>query len=1217
MSTLILSSAAAGIGNALLGPVGGFIGSQIGAYAGTQIDNNILNLGNSQISSGFRLDDLSVQTSTYGKMIPIIYGNVRIAGNIIWSESIREIETRDITRSGNRKGGPQTELTSLSYMYTITLAISICEGVINGIDSIWADSKLLNLNDLNYRLYYGTEDQEVDPLISAIEGNAPAYRGLAYLVIENFPLTSYGNRIPNFTFEVKRIINRTNNELSTEEKIQGINIIPGSGEFVYDTNIQIKIPGIYEDENFIRTGMASRINQNSNTNISDAVLSLNNMQETLPNLGWVSVVVNWFTDSLDLSVASVFPAVEYQGDAKNEPDEWLVNEITRSEARLVSRDANNRPNYGGTISDTSLLRYLTELRSRGYRIMLNPILLVDTPEKPWRGLISGSPGNMNDFFQNDDGYNSFIKHYANLCANYVDAMLIGSEFEGITSISTTESGGNIYPGVQSLEHLAIIAKSSLGSVLVSYGANWSEYHSKNGIYHMDSLWSSTNIDFIGISAYFPITDEPQPIRGFSKEQIIEGWTSGEGYDYYYTDPDNRTGKRTFSLARDAWKNIAHWWENAHLQSNGIPTAWIPESKPIWFTEFGFPSVNACTNQPNVFVDNTASLSEYPHYSNRTIDILAQRIAIDATLDKWANSNMVERSFLWAWDARPYPYFPNLSNVWSDGSNWPTGHWIQGKLGLSNVAAIISDLTNRVGLNSEDINVTNLNDILYGYTITNQSAVRSYLESLRSAYFFDIVESGCQLKFLPRGNNTTISIDEGELINNTSNRQALIIRRIQDTELPKRVNVRYINQNLNYSLSTIYSTRNISNSSNNITINLPIVMDDNYAKKIADISLFNAWQSRNTYRFILPNKYSDLEPSDIVTLNVDNITHTIRITKVQHGNDITIDGTSENLSIYDTSSTNFNTTNFTESVVFPGSTEINILDLPLIPNTNDNNVIHIAVNGVEENWRGANIYVSMDNGDNYELLTRINTAATIGQSTSILNDAHTHIIDKKNYVDIILLNGELENITELHLLNGGNLAKLGDEIIQFQNVDLIDDNIYRLSNLIRGKLNTEDKLDTHQIGERFILLNDALTPIPQPPSNIGRTFLYKAVSVEQDPIEVEPVEFTYMATSLRIWALTQVLATKLLNNDILISWIDRTRKDEVWRDYVDYIPDNELDHYTIQILSNDLSNVLRTIELQPANENNFIYTIVMQKKDFFEAVPSINVRVIGRSKTLGI
>ena len=76
---------------------------------------------------------------------------------------------------------------------------------------IWADGKLLRgaagdfKSATGFRLHAGDEDQAPDPLIAAAEGagQAPAFRGLAYAVFEDFQLEDYGNRIPSLTFEVE------------------------------------------------------------------------------------------------------------------------------------------------------------------------------------------------------------------------------------------------------------------------------------------------------------------------------------------------------------------------------------------------------------------------------------------------------------------------------------------------------------------------------------------------------------------------------------------------------------------------------------------------------------------------------------------------------------------------------------------------------------------------------------------------------------------------------------------------------------------------------------------------------------------------------------------------------------------------------------------------------------------------------------------------------
>ena len=57
---------------------------------------------------------------------------------------------------------------------------------------------------LDFTLYLGTEDQLPDPTIESYEtaGTVPGFRGLAYIVFQRFRLERFGNRIPNFTFEI-------------------------------------------------------------------------------------------------------------------------------------------------------------------------------------------------------------------------------------------------------------------------------------------------------------------------------------------------------------------------------------------------------------------------------------------------------------------------------------------------------------------------------------------------------------------------------------------------------------------------------------------------------------------------------------------------------------------------------------------------------------------------------------------------------------------------------------------------------------------------------------------------------------------------------------------------------------------------------------------------------------------------------------------------------
>jgi hypothetical protein len=196
MATLILQA----VGSAVAGP----IGAAIGAIAGSFIDRAIIGGPNVQ-REGPRLSDLSVQNSSYGQALPLTYGTVRLAGNIIWSTGLIE------RRSEQKQGGKSGSVTTTSYSYFVSFAVALVGAAIGDIKRVWADGKLLRTVDGvllpggQMRIYRGLEDQMPDALIEAAVGldYAPAHRGMAYVVFEDLPLADFANRIPNLTFEIQ------------------------------------------------------------------------------------------------------------------------------------------------------------------------------------------------------------------------------------------------------------------------------------------------------------------------------------------------------------------------------------------------------------------------------------------------------------------------------------------------------------------------------------------------------------------------------------------------------------------------------------------------------------------------------------------------------------------------------------------------------------------------------------------------------------------------------------------------------------------------------------------------------------------------------------------------------------------------------------------------------------------------------------------------------
>ena len=202
MADIVLPVVGAVAGFVIGGPAGAMMGANLGMMASRAFfpHNQRVQLPTQE---GPRLADLRAQTSTYGNVVPRVFGTMRIAGNVIWATDIKEVRTEKTssTSSGGGKGGGgsvTSSQTSVTYEYFITMAIAICEGEIDEVIRVWADSKVLTEDILSsaqgkYNVHFGTEDQMVDDIMAKYlaAGTIPAYRGMAYVVIEDFPLAAY------------------------------------------------------------------------------------------------------------------------------------------------------------------------------------------------------------------------------------------------------------------------------------------------------------------------------------------------------------------------------------------------------------------------------------------------------------------------------------------------------------------------------------------------------------------------------------------------------------------------------------------------------------------------------------------------------------------------------------------------------------------------------------------------------------------------------------------------------------------------------------------------------------------------------------------------------------------------------------------------------------------------------------------------------------------
>lgn len=458
----ILSSA----GGSLGGAFGDGIFSSIGRFAGGMLGNYLDRLDyEPEEFYQFRniRDSFTLTKATPGEPIPLVFGSVKVPGKIIWATQVKEVKNTDIEK---RYFTDTHQLQAIHHQieceYYLSFALALCEGEILEVNRVWVGNELINLGEYRFRLYNGAESQEVDPLIAANSagGKAPAFRGLAYIVFEDLPLDNFGGTIPNFYFEVTRRAN-INVPGTVEDLVKSMVMIPGSGEFVYDTLIQHKIV-----KNHLGAIVAQEaINSHNHKNKANSLYSLDQLQMTCPNTEWIAVVACWFGDSTDAGTCTIMPGVEYVDKFAETTEEWRVGNFTRSTARLISRDHNNNPRYGGSVNDAGLVKYLAELKARGLKVMFYPMIFLDVPNKPWRGHLTGDSESVRTFFTKRYGFNEFVMHYAELVKDYADAFVIGSELIGLTKV---KGDGNFFPAVNELVSLAALVKGIVGGEYAGY-----------------------------------------------------------------------------------------------------------------------------------------------------------------------------------------------------------------------------------------------------------------------------------------------------------------------------------------------------------------------------------------------------------------------------------------------------------------------------------------------------------------------------------------------------------------------------------------------------------------------------------------------------------------------------------------------------------------------------------------------------------------------------
>lgn len=733
----------------------------------------------------------------------------------------------------------------------------------------------------------------------------------------------------------------------------------------------------------------------------------------------------------------------------------------------------------------------------------------------------------------DWGFRRLILHYAHvaLAAGGVDAFLVGSEMRGLT---TLRDAVNAFPFVDALCELADQVKALLGSATdICYGADWTEYFghqpadgSGDVFFHLDPLWARPSVSAVGIDNYMPLSDwrdadyhagNPDGASGpYDPAALRAAIISGEGFDWHYPDAAARQARTRPPIIDGTYskrwvfryKDLVGWWSNPHVNRIGgaevsTPTAWVPRGKPIWFTELGCPAIDKGPNQPNVFVDPKSSESFTPYFSSGGRSDLAMRRYLEAHAAHWDPASptfraadnpispvyggrMVDhrRSYVWCWDARPFPAFPLQADVWADGANWHLGHWLNGRLEGPDAGSLINAVLADHGLPAAE--VSEADGTMQGYVVDEPGSARSALEPVVDVFDLAVSEGPDGLAFRSARARSAAPIAIDAMV--VAHENATVERsRAPDHELPTEAVLAFRDHLTDFQSGSVRAVRAGAAGQRQRTVSFPGVLEREQGQALTADWLRRAWAGRETVAFSAASYRQGLEPGAVVTLPEVG-TSEFLVTEVEDGLVRRIKARRIERAA-PSAWANVPIEPPPGPVIHVGKPHVLFLDLPArSASTAPQDHLRVAV--WQKPWKSQVVLASPET-TGYSQRAAIEQPADLGELVDPLPPgACEGRIDRSGVLVVDLFDAEAQSISRSQLLNGGNAAAVRSiggawEILQFETVEEIAPGRWRLTGLLRGQLGTGDAMAAGAApGAPLVVLNERVRAAGLLPGEIG-------------------------------------------------------------------------------------------------------------------------------------
>lgn len=1140
----------------LFGPalLGGGMFAKV-AVMGASIAGSLLLRGKTQ-STANKLNDLRVSSSTFGRGIPLVYGTMRVTGNMFWSTDFR-VDHYYMTNKGKRVTGAKGAKLEKKgkaqevWDYYANFAMGLCAGPVESVIRIWADNNLiydkLNRKDKDdpiveigfsqgagqgktgakstagkgkgrqgatgrfvFRFYKGGEEQLPDSFMKGKTGadKSPGYRGLCYLFFEDFALKDFGNRTPTITAEVSVVEQRHPFVERIENKTPktGFNQKVGGDIHFCPVRKRIYHKAIFGGRSIIRVFDVETYKEVRRVDIEDF------------QGRWIGL-----SHKGDL----VF---EYNDVMFCDPDTLLV----------VSRFP-------------------------GANIFANPLDGIFGPRMavPVTGV---------DAMQEPVGYTAIAAYFGVYVMNDLYDFEKYLPFDG--TVPDIGAGGfkRIFPGQSG-------AVTASGHPADAFGISSAIYNSKESVYAFGT-------DRFSLGGFETVFNWP-----------FAEWDTSVGFQYGGIAWAGAViGAKALGMIA-TWSTQGTWAIKFDYQSG----------KELWRKQistsngeapsgaFASPAVSS-TNQLSW---KTGSLIYTVDWRQETVSSIQVGGVIGQPNTNALPTENVGEYYWAAKDA--IIYFTNDSRVENGEGCWVIAYLdrkVQKKVFLSDIC---QDVAERCRIPPSRIDTSGLteDEEIVGYMVENPTAGRSVLEELAESFQFDAVESDNILKFKSRGKNVVRVISQDDLgVVDTDfggENEYYIETRLQEVDLPERCVVEFVDPLQKYETGNQSFKRPskpipVMGSADRLDVTLNMAMTPAKAKTLSQRILYAAWGERTQHEYMVGQEHLMLDPSDTIQINLDNGESFIdRITDIEVGADYSIH--LNTVSQHADSYTMFGTVGGPGGVVLlpytpPPNAKVGIFNTPYLFDDDGN-----YSNNVYEYYWAAMAYANGYVGGT--LSSRLTTSDLTDSEGFSKFDAIwgivasyvpapptglTEITDTETVIELspgydwneVDVRYTWESISDDDWPNTVNMMLIGDEAILFKNVEELENGRIRISHLVRGYRGSGIAAFAHKTGvqpgtgkpygvkEEFVIVNGlTVHDADHLLADINKQRRYMITTGAGLPAWFNPTIATTNASTRKPLQVGDIKRTNSVGGDMTISFKRATRFGGELKDGTDVVPLNEV------------------------------------------------------------